>query len=137
MRWATRSGCHVDRAACAWLIRRFLDEDADFVFVDDPDEVPADATPFDMPGVELSHHGDDCTFETMLRRHDLDDPVLWEIGKIVHEADLHDGKFTRSEATGIDLAIKGLAEATPDDQDLLERGMAIFDGLYTVLKRKT
>ncbi len=64
MRWATRKHCHVDRAACAWLIRRFLDPEAEFVFVDDPDEVPADATPFDMRGAELSHHGGDCSFET-------------------------------------------------------------------------
>ena len=90
MRWATRSHCHVDRAACAWLIRRFLDPDAEFVFVDDPDEVPADATPFDMRGVELSHHGGECSFETFLRRYELADPVLWEIAKIVHEADLAD-----------------------------------------------
>src|SRR5206468_2521558 len=64
MRWATRRHCHVDRAACAWLIRRFLDPEAEFVFIDDPDEVPADATPFDMRGVELSHHEGDCSFET-------------------------------------------------------------------------
>ena len=67
MRWATRAGCHVDRAASAWLIRRLIDQDAEFVFVDDADEVPQDATPFDMPSVELSHHGGDCTFETLLR----------------------------------------------------------------------
>src|SRR2546427_484670 len=73
MRWATRSGCHVDRAACAWLLRRFVDDAAEFVFVDDPDDVPNDATPFDMRGVELSHHGGDCTFETMLRHFSLED----------------------------------------------------------------
>ena len=71
-------GCHVDRAACAWLLRRFVDPDAEFVFVDDPADVPTDATPFDMRGVDLSHHGGDCTFETMLRRYSLDDPVLWD-----------------------------------------------------------
>jgi len=65
MRWATRRHCHIDRAACAWLIRRFLDPKAEFVFVDDPGEVPADATPFDMRGVELSHKGGECSFETM------------------------------------------------------------------------
>src|SRR5438093_478847 len=90
MKWATRRHCHVDRAACAWLIRRFIDTDAEFVFVEDPDEVPADATPFDMRGVELSHHGGDCSFETFLRSYELGDPVLWEIAKVVHEADLAD-----------------------------------------------
>ncbi len=86
MRWATRRHCHVDRAACAWLIRRFLDDEPEFVFVDDPDEVPADATPFDMRGVDLSHHSGACSFETFLRIYELDDPVLWEIGEVVHEA---------------------------------------------------
>jgi len=60
MRWATRRHCHVDRTACAWLVARFVDPNAEFVFVDDPDEVPADATPFDMRGVELGHHQDRC-----------------------------------------------------------------------------
>lgn len=77
MRWATRPGCHVDRAACAWLLRRFVDPDPDavFVFVDDPADVPSDATPFDMRGVELPHHGDDCSFETALHHFGLEDPV--------------------------------------------------------------
>src|SRR3954453_4629846 len=79
VRWATRPGCHVDRAACAWVLRRFVDPDAEFVFVEDPTDAPDDATPFAMRGVELSHHNGDCTFETMLRRYDLDDPVLWEL----------------------------------------------------------
>jgi hypothetical protein len=84
VRWATRAHCHIDRAACAWLIRRFVDPEAEFVFVDDPIEVPGDATPFDMRGAELGHHGGDCSFETFLRRYQLDDPVLSEIAKIVH-----------------------------------------------------
>jgi hypothetical protein len=66
MKWATRAGVHIDRAACAWLIRRDIDPGAEFVFISDPDEVPRDATPFDMRGAELGHHGDDCSFETML-----------------------------------------------------------------------
>jgi hypothetical protein len=90
MRWATRRGCHVDRASCAWLIRRFIDPAAEFVFVNDPDEVPPDATAFDMAGVALSHHEGDCSFETFLRRHELADPALVEIGRIIHEADLAD-----------------------------------------------
>jgi len=134
MRWATRSGCHVDRAACAWLIRRFLDGDAEFVFVDDPDEVPADATAFDMPGVDLSHHGDDCTFETMLRRHDLDDPVLWEIAKAVHEADLADDRYDAPEAAGLDIVCRGLSMIVADEQVLAVTG-PLFDGLYEYRRR--
>src|SRR4249919_3237230 len=84
MKWATRQRVHIDRAACAWLILRFVDLDARFMFVADPADVPRDATPFDMPGVELSHHGGDCTFETLLRRHDLTDPVLWRVAALVH-----------------------------------------------------
>jgi hypothetical protein len=90
VRWATRAGVHIDRAACAWLIRRFIDPDAEFAFVADPAEVPAGATAFDIRGVGLSHHGADCSFETILRRYDLTDPVLWRIAQIVHEADLDD-----------------------------------------------
>jgi len=88
MRGPRRRNCHVDRAACAWLIRSFIDADAEFVFVDDVDEVPADATPFDMRGVELSHHHGDCSFETILRRYELNDPVLWRLPRLVHAGGL-------------------------------------------------
>ena len=100
MRWATRAGIHIDRAACAWLIRRFVDPAAEFLFVGDPAEVPADATPFDMRGVELGHVGGDCSFETILRRYELTDPVLWRIAEIVHVADLDDDRFDAPEAPG-------------------------------------
>ena len=134
MRWATRSHCHVDRAACAWLIRRFLDPEAQFVFVDDPDEVPADATPFDMRGVELSHHGGECSFETFLRRYELADPVLWEIGKIVHEADLADDQHDAREAPGLDVLVRGLS-LVRDDEGLLSLTGPLFDGLYEYHRR--
>ena len=134
MRWATRSHCHVDRAACAWLIRRFLDPEAQFVFVDDPDEVPADATPFDMRGVELSHHDGNCSFETFLERYELDDVVLWDIARIVHEADLDDGRYDAPEARGLDVLIRGLS-LTHDDPDLLALTRPLFDGLYEFRKR--
>jgi hypothetical protein len=134
MRWATRKHCHIDRAACAWLVRRFIDGEAEFVFVDDPVEVPADATPFDMPGVELSHHGGDCSFETFLRRYELDDPVLWEIARIVHEADLADERYDAPEAPGLDVLLRGLS-LTQDDQELLETASPLFDGLYEFKKQ--
>jgi hypothetical protein len=129
MKWATRRGCHVDRAGCAWLIRRNIDNDPTFVFVDDPDDVPADATPFDMRGVELTHHGDDCTFETILRRYQLDDPVLWDIARIVHEADLADDRYDAPEAPGLDVICRGLSMIADDDNVLAVTG-PIFDGLY-------
>jgi hypothetical protein len=134
VRWATRRHCHIDRAACAWLIRRFLDSDAEFVFVDDPDEVPADATPFDMRDAELSHHDGDCSFETFLRRHELNDPVLWDIARIVHEADLDDERYDAPEAAGFDVALRGLSMVV-DDSCLLEVTRPLFDGLYEFRKR--
>jgi hypothetical protein len=134
VRWATRRHCHIDRAACAWLIRRFLDPDAEFVFVEGPDEVPADATPFDIRGAELSHHGGDCSFETILRRHELDDPVLWDIARIVHEADLDDERYDAPEASGFDVALRGLSMVV-DDLRLLELTGPLFDGLYEFRKR--
>ena len=134
MKWATRSGCHVDRVACAWLIRTFIDPDAAFVFVGDPAEVPADATPFDMRGAELSHHGADCTFETMLRRYELDDPVLWDVGRIVHEADLADETFDAPEARGLDVLMRGLSMVR-GDEDILALTGPLFDGLYEYRSR--
>jgi hypothetical protein len=124
----------VDRAACAWLIRRFLDADAVFVFVDDPAEVPGEATAFDMRGVELSHHGGDCSFETMLRRFELGDPVLWELARLVHEADLADDRFDAPEAPGLDVVCRGLSMVASDDTVLDVTGR-VFDGLYEFRRR--
>jgi hypothetical protein len=134
VRWGTRRHCHVDRAACAWLIRRFLEAEAEFVFVDDPDEVPHDATPFDMRGAELGHHGGECSFEAFLRRYELDDPVLWEMARIVHEADLADERYDAPEAPGLDVLLRGLS-MTRDDPELLELAAPLFDGLYEFKKR--
>jgi hypothetical protein len=134
VRWATRANCHVDRAACAWLVRRFIDHDATFVFVNDPDEVPDDATPFDMRGVELSHHGGDCTFETFLKSYELDDPVLWELARVVHEADLEDERYDAPEARGLDVLIRGMSLVL-DDAALLDATRPLFEGLYEFRKR--
>lgn len=136
MKWATRATIHIDRAACAWLIRRDLDRDAEFVFVTDPTEVPADATAFDMRGVELSHHNGDCSFETILRRYQLDDPVLWRIGQIIHEADLDDERYDAPEAPGLDVVLRGLSMICTDEETLHHTG-PIFDGLYEFYRRAT
>ena len=135
MRWATRAGIHVDRAACAWLIRRFVDPGAEFVFVADPADVPADATPFDMRGVALGHVDGGCSFETVLRVHGLDDPVLERIGEIVHEADLDDGRFDAPEAPGLDVLLRGLS-MTGDDERTLAVSGPVFDGLYEYHRRR-
>jgi hypothetical protein len=136
VKWATRTHPHVDRTACAWLIRRFIDSDAEFVFVDDPDDVPADATPFDMRGVELSHHEGDCSFETFLRRYALDDPALCAIARIVHEADLEDDRYDAPEAPGLDVLIRGLGMVR-EDAELLALSDVLYDGLYEYLTRAT
>ena len=135
MRWATRAGVHIDRAACAWLIRRFLDPAAEFVFVADPADVPADATPFDVRGVALGHVGGDCSFETILRRHELTDPVLWRIAEAVHEADLDDGRFDAPEAAGLDVLLRGLSMTGTDEQTLAVSG-PLFDALYEYHRRR-
>lgn len=134
MKWTTRRHCHIDRAACAWLVRRFIDPEAEFVFVDDADEVPPDSTPFDMRGVELSHHGGNCSFETFLERYELDDPVLWEIAKVVHEADLADERYDAPEAPGLDVLLRGLS-LIHDDDELLAISAPLFDALYEYHKR--
>ena len=134
MKWATRSSPHVDRTACAWLIARFIDDDPEFVFVDDPDEIPAHATPFDMRGAELSHHGGECSFEAFLRRYELDDPVLAAIARIVHEADLDDERYDTPEARGLDVLLRGLSMVRSDHQ-VLELSAPLYDGLYEFLKR--
>ncbi len=134
-RWVTRPRPHVDRIASAWLIKRFIDPDATFVFAE-PADFPEDAVPFDAPGVELSHVGDDCTFETLLKRAGLRDRRLIRIAQIVHEADLRDGKFAREEARGIDLAIRGFLAANADDDKVLVHGFALFEGLYAGASRR-
>lgn len=134
MRWATRSAPHVDRTACAWLIARFIDPDARFVFVDDADEVPADATAFDMRGAELSHRDGECSFETFLRRYELNDPALWAIARIVHNADLDDERYDAPEAPGLDVLMRGLSMVRAD-ADVLALSAPLYDGLYEYLKR--
>ena len=134
-RWATRPRPHVDRIASAWLIKRFIDPAAEFVFAE-PAQFTADVIPFDAPGVELTHQGEDCTFETLVKRARLRDRRLTAIAEIVHEADLRDGKFAREEARGIDVAIRALLAASPDDQQVLAQGMTLCEGLYATTSRR-
>jgi hypothetical protein len=136
MKWATRNGIHVDRAASAWLISSYVDAAAEFIYVDDIDDVPADATAFDMVDGDLTHHGDDVTFETILRRHDLIDPVLWRIGEIVHQTDVQDDRFDAPEAAGLDTIIWALG-MNHSDEDVRAITTTILDSLYLYLRRET
>jgi hypothetical protein len=135
-RWVTRPRPHIDRIASAWLIKRFIDPDAEFLFAA-PADFPKDAIPFDAPGVELSHQGEDCTFETLVKRARLRDRRLVRLAEVVHEADLRDGKYPREEARGIDVAIRALLAASPDDHQVLAQGMALCEGLYATTPRKS
>jgi hypothetical protein len=131
--WVTREGIFVDRIASAWLIRRFIDPGARFKFVagrgyrPEPGELR-----FDMFEAEYTHEGDRCTFETLLRRFRLEDPALHEIAEIVHDIDLHDGKFERQDARGIERVLAGIAATHPDDLSRLERGSELFNDLYAL-----
>jgi hypothetical protein len=115
-------------------VQRFLDPEAEFVFVEDPDDVPSDATPFDMRGVELSHHRGNCSFETFLEKYEFVDPVLWEIAKIVHEADLGDDRYHAPEAAGFDVLLRGL-RLSRTDLELLDITEPLFDALYEYHKQ--
>ena len=132
MIWATRRHVHIDRTACAWLLRRFVDPDAEFVFVDDPDEVPAGATPFDMRGAELGHRDGRCSFESILVRYQIDDPALERIGQLVHEADIADERYDAPEAPGIDALLRGLALTAGGDQQLIDQTAPLYDALYSL-----
>lgn len=116
MKWATRKGIHIDRAASAWLISTYIDQEAQFLYVEDIEDVPGDTTPFDMVGADLSHRADFVTFETILDRYQLDDPILWRLAEIVHEADVEDGRFDAPEAAGFDLIFRALGEDHSDEE---------------------
>jgi hypothetical protein len=136
MLWATRRGCHVDRTACVWLIRRFIDADPSFAFFGDPSEAPEGAELFDVVGARLSHRGEDCSFETFLKEYELDDPVLQEIAEIVHDADLMDEKYGRPESEGLDVIVRGMQLALPDDATLTSHTDVVYEGLHAYLNRE-
>jgi hypothetical protein len=128
--WVTRPRPGVDRMASAWLIRRFIDGQAQFAFAADQNALPPDAIPFDMFGVELGHHGEGCTFETLCTVFQIEEPGVARLAAIVHDLDLKDGRFGAPEATTIGAIIDGLQLAYPDDEALLAQGMTLFDSLY-------
>src|SRR6266704_3277902 len=136
-RWMTRRNLHIDRLAPAWLIKQFIDKRPRFYFVAEGANVEG-AIPFDMYGAEFTHHGEDCTFETLLKRFGLSgSKALHEIAEIVHDIDLKDAKFHRLEAAGLNASINGLSATVRDDRKLLQQCSAIFDGLYSLLGQST
>ncbi|MDQ5838044.1 MAG: chromate resistance protein, partial [Acidobacteriota bacterium] len=131
----TRPNLHIDRLASAWLIRQFIDKRPRFHFVAEGETVEG-GIPFDMFGAEFTHHGEDCTFETMIKRFDLgNDPALRQMAEIVHDIDLKDDKFNRQEAAGLNAVVRGLGELLKDDRKLIRQSGAVFDGLYALLSK--
>jgi len=135
--WVTRKGVHVDRIACSWLIRRFIEPDAAIRFVPGKGYEPKPGElRFDMFEGEITHEGDRCSFEVLLTRIGMTDPALQAIAEIVHDIDLKDGKFGREEATGIASLISGICAANPRDEDRIVQGASVFDNLYQYFKSK-
>jgi hypothetical protein len=128
--WVTRPRPGVDRMSSAWLIRRFIDPKASFAFVTDAKAAPADAVPFDMYGAGFGHEGDRCTFETLLLTFDINDRAAARLSEVVHDLDLKDRKFAAPEAATLGAAIDGLQLSCPDDDQLLEQGIILFEAIY-------
>jgi hypothetical protein len=134
--WATRRGVQIDRIASAWLIRRFIDADAEFRFIDPKEERRPDELRFDMVGGDFTHEGDGCTFETLVRTLGGPDPALRQVAEIVHDIDIKDGKFGRADAPGVQQVILGIVLHSSDDEERLRRGFALFDDLYASFRSR-
>lgn len=134
MIWVTRSHVHVDRVACPWLITRFIDNQAEFLFVPKGEiertVKETGAIPFDAPGVELGHQGEFCTFETIILRYELKDPGLLRMARIVHAADVAEDIDTDPIARGLEAIAVGYSLRFPLDEDNLEGQFEVYDALY-------
>jgi len=134
MLWITRSHVHVDRIACPWLITRFIDSDAEFLFVpaSQVEKVAAEtgAIPFDATGVELGHHEGRCSFESIILKYGLKEPGLLRLAKIVHAADVAEDLDTEPIARGLEAIASGYSLRFPEDLENLEHQMAVYDALY-------
>lgn len=134
MKWVTWEQVGVDRMACAWLIRRYVDHEAEFLVVPVGQQpLPDGAEPFDIPGARYSHRRGRCTFHTMLHAFTLTDPVLARICDIVDEADIVQEVSLEPAAAGLDLLCRGMRRISPDDHVALERGALLYDALYAQL----
>lgn len=137
MKWITRERPKIDRIACPWLIKRFVDKDAEFIYVPFDQVIPKakelNAVPFDLPNVEYTHYGDHCTFDYIIEKHKLTDPALKTMAIIVRGADT-DRHDIASQSSGLWAISAGLSHNIKDDHQLLEKGMMIYDGLYSWAK---
>ena len=133
--WLTRPRPEIDRVGSAWLIGKFVDQKPKFVFATDAKAFPG-AIPFDMLDAEFSHHGNNCTFETLTKRFAIADKAVAKIGEMIHDADLDDDKFQRIEAVGIDRVLKGWGKEGLPDEEILRRGFQCFDALHLYLQKR-
>jgi hypothetical protein len=137
VKWVTRLYVHVDRTACPWLIKRFVDPKAEFLFV--PVEKIEDtvkkekALPYDAPGVELGHHGDKCSFDAIVEKYKIRDPVVLELAKIVRAADT-DKMEMAPEAAGMEAVMAGLGIVSKDDYETIAKASLVYDAFYTNCK---
>ena len=139
MKWVTRERPKVDRIACPWLIKRFVDREAEFLYVPG-DQVMAvvereGAIPFDVPGAELGHHGDECSFDAVLRAHGLSDPALLELARIVRGADT-EAKDLTPESRGLEAVAVGFSLAYQDDRTQLDAELPVYDALYAYCRQR-
>jgi hypothetical protein len=139
VKWVTRDFVHVDRTACPWLIKRFVDSKAEFIFV--PVEKISDvakkekAIPFDAPGVELGHHGEKCSFDAIIEKYNINDPAVLELAKIVRAADTNKPEIA-SEGPGLDAVMTGIPILAKDDHEAIEKAKPVYDALYNNCKLK-
>jgi hypothetical protein len=133
--WLTRPRPEIDRVGSAWLISKFIDPKAKFLFAPTAQSIP-DAIPFDMLDAEFSHHGNNCTFETLSKRFAIADKAAAKIGEMIHDADLDDARFQRVEGVGMDRVLRGWAKQGLPDEEILRRGFECFDALYAFLQRR-
>jgi hypothetical protein len=134
MKWVTWENIGVDRMACIWLIRRWIDPKAEFSFIPYGDKPSSkNGEPFDIPGERYSHHGGHCTFYALLHEHQIDDPILLRIAHIVDEADLVQAANVEAVAPGLDVLCRGVRRISKNDYEALERGILLYEALYSEL----
>ena len=141
MKWVTRQNVKVDRVACPWLIKKFVDPEAEFLFVPPDQVIPTaereDATPFDVPDVELGHHDGKCSFEAIVEKYTIDDPAIQLLAEIVHGADVAADLYGRPEAPGLKAIAEGFQQmGLTDDHAILEQEFPVYDALYVYCHAK-
>lgn len=136
MRWVTWQNVGIDRMGCAWLISRFIDKEAEFIFVPFSSPLPEGAEPFDIPGVRLTHRRGRSTFITCLREYNLSDPATVRIGEIIDGADVPGDLFSSPESPGLEAVCRGIRRVSRDDSEAIRRGIVVFEGLYRLFSEE-